>query len=214
MAARSIVSRVISLLRWSATSALVGAYPHRQSVKNMASTGPDPSLSAVHAYLRDDHLRLDRYLQQARGGGTCIDHAAYDHLRRGLLRHIAMEEKVLFPVLKARFGDRAASQLERLRVEHSAIAALLVPTPTPALLDVLNQLLNAHNTVEEGTEGIYALTAQLSEAEITDLLARLEQVPDVRVQPYADKPAVFQRLQQALHRAGYPELLEKLGLPA
>lgn len=171
------------------------------------------SLSPDHMYLRDDHLRLDRYLRQACIEGPAVDHDTYAHVRRGLLRHIAMEEKVLFPFLKARFGDRIASQLERLRLEHSAIAGLLVPTPSPTLLDVLHELLRAHNAIEEGADGVYALTAQLSTAEVADLLARLEQVPDVRVQPYADKPPVFQRIRQALLRMDRADLAQRLGLP-
>ena len=43
----------------------------------------------------------------------------------------------------------------KLRLDHGAFAALLVPTPTPAIIAALRAILGAHNVVEEGPGGVY-----------------------------------------------------------
>lgn len=43
----------------------------------------------------------------------------------GLLRHIGMEEKILFPALREAAGYAVVADLEQLRAAHSRIVALL-----------------------------------------------------------------------------------------
>ena len=51
----------------------------------------------IHRFLADDHARLDRLLERAAANPKTVDPAAYAEFRAGLLRHIAMEEKILLP---------------------------------------------------------------------------------------------------------------------
>ena len=53
-------------------------------------------MGPIAGYLADDHARLDALLTR----GT-TDPAAYADFRRGLLRHIGMEEKILLPVAQS-----------------------------------------------------------------------------------------------------------------
>jgi hypothetical protein len=58
---------------------------------------------AIEAFLTEDHARLRRALTRAESGGP-IDPEMYAQFRQGLLRHIAMEEKVLLPHARDRRG--------------------------------------------------------------------------------------------------------------
>lgn len=51
----------------------------------------------VYRFLADDHARLDVLLQRAFADPDQIDLHAYSEFRSGLLKHIAIEEKVLLP---------------------------------------------------------------------------------------------------------------------
>jgi hypothetical protein len=79
----------------------------------------------------------------------------------------------------------------KLRLEHGALAALLVPTPTPAIIAALRTVRAAHNGLEEGPRGVYDMCEQLAGAEVDALLARLQAAPEVPVAPYSDGPQVM-----------------------
>jgi hypothetical protein len=51
----------------------------------------------IHRFLARDHTRLDELLRRSVADPAVVDMAAYETFRSGLLRHIAMEEKVLIP---------------------------------------------------------------------------------------------------------------------
>jgi hypothetical protein len=88
-----------------------------------------------------------------------------------------------------------------LRLDHGALAALPVPTPTPAILAAIRTVLVAYNALEEGPGGVYERCEQLAGAEA--LLAELQAAPEVLVAPYADGPQVMRVVRRALARAGY-----------
>jgi hypothetical protein len=90
-----------------------------------------------------------------------------------------------------------------LRLDHGALAALLVPTPTPAIIGAIRTVLVAHNTLEEGPGGVYERCDELAGAEADALLAQLQAAPEVPVAPYADGPQVMGVVRRALVRAGY-----------
>jgi hypothetical protein len=87
-------------------------------------------VGSIHSFLVDDHLRLSELLDRATCRPEQINLAAYAALRAGLLRHIAMEEKVLLPFAQNKRGNEPLPIAARLRLDHRALAALLVPTPT------------------------------------------------------------------------------------
>jgi hypothetical protein len=160
---------------------------------------------AITEFLHRDHDRLEGLLARA-GAGPELDAEAFAAFREGLLRHIAWEEKILFPALRAALGDEPAPELIRLRVDHGAIAALLVPTPTTALVGELRKLLGPHNLVEEGERGLYALCDRLLAAEAEALVGRMQAYPPVRVAPHRDGPRVCRTAEEALRVSGLQTL--------
>jgi hypothetical protein len=153
---------------------------------------------SIQRLLGDDHARLDRLL--ARGGA---DTAAYAAFRSGLLRHIGMEEKVLLPAARRARGGEPLPAASRLRLEHGALAALLVPSPRPAIVRAIAGILARHNPIEEGPDGVYAECERLVGADLDSLVAELEAYPEVPVSEHVDSALVMGALDRALARAGY-----------
>jgi hypothetical protein len=139
--------------------------------------------------LSDDHARLDALLRQ------CLDAAeipgdAYEEFRRGLLWHIGVEERLLFPELRKLEGGAA---LERqLHRDHAALAALLVPPPSHAELAQIAAILLEHNVLEEEPGGLYEMV------ESDALAARIREVPPVRLAPHSDTPLLRETIAQLL----------------
>lgn len=159
----------------------------------------------VGRYLLDDHGRLEALLARASANPRDIDRAAYSEFRRGILRHIRMEEKVLLPDARRRRGGESLPVAAQLRAEHGAIAALLVPSPRPGLLATLRAVLDRHNLLEESAGGVYEACERLAGAEGSELLERLRSVPDVSVSDHVDSHAVRSAARRALVRAGFPQ---------
>jgi hypothetical protein len=112
----------------------------------------------VSGLLIADHERLDALLRRAFAIPGAIDREAYAAFRRGLLRHIGMEEKILLPAAqRARCGEPLPSAA-RLRLDHGALAALLVPSPTPRIANAIRTILERHNALEEAPDGVYVGT--------------------------------------------------------
>jgi hypothetical protein len=84
----------------------------------------------------------------------------------------------------------AASTLRR---DHGAIAALLVPTPTLALCDEIGALLDRHNALEEGPEGLYATCDALAGDEAPEVVRKLREVPPVPLALHYDGPLLRRR---------------------
>ena len=156
----------------------------------------------LYRFLADDHARLDLLLQSAFGHDE-IDQVAYAHFRAGLLRHIAMEEKVLLPNAQRLSQGAPLPVAAKLRLDHGALAALLVPTPTRAIGNTLRVLLKAHNPLEEGPGGLYESCEQLAGPQVDRLVAELRAVPEVKLAPNLDGPNVVEAARRALARAGY-----------
>jgi hypothetical protein len=153
----------------------------------------------IARFLAQDHARLDALLLAASATPGPMDLAAFGAFREGLLRHIAWEEKILGPaVAEAREGP-PPSLTRRLRIEHGALAALLVPTPTPAIVAELRTILVPHDDAEEGPGGLYdRCDAVLSVPEKDALIERMRAYPPVKVARYRDGPRVCRTAQEAL----------------
>jgi hemerythrin HHE cation binding domain-containing protein len=157
----------------------------------------------IHEFLSRDHERLDALLARATSARENIDMAAYGEFRAGLLRHIAMEEKVLLPAVQESCGGLPLPVAKRLRLDHGALAALLVPTPTAAIVATIQRILRDHNRVEESPGGVYETCERLAGAGVENLLLRLRAVPAVLVARHKDGPLVMDAARRALLRAGY-----------
>lgn len=156
------------------------------------------SQGAVTAYLAGDHAHLDALLAHAtrhRGG---VDLAPYGSFRAGLLRHIGIEEKVVFPALRAARGGEPHPDWRRLRVDHGAITSLLVPPPTPELVRELRSILEPHNALEEAPGALYASADALAVVDAEMVVRMMRAYPPVRVAPYRDGPRVLRRAEDAL----------------
>jgi len=153
---------------------------------------------SVARLLEEDHARLDALLARA-----AVDPGAYAGFRAGLLRHIAMEEKTLLPSAQRARGGEPLPVAARLRLDHGALAALLVPTPTPAIFATIRRILARHNALEEGTDGVYAICERLAGQDAAALARALAAVPEVPVHPHVDSELVMDALGRALARAGY-----------
>ena len=115
----------------------------------------------IYQCLSDDHDRLNGLLQQAVAKPGAIDMKPYAEFRKGLFRHIAMEEKIVVPTIARLQGGRQAAMAERLPLDHGAFVALLVPPPTPSIVLTLRSILEVHNVFEEQEGGLYQLLEQL-----------------------------------------------------
>ena len=159
-------------------------------------------MSEISAWLSADHRRLEGLLARALARRGTIDAGPYAAFRRGLLRHIAIEEKLLMPAAQEAAGH-PLDAAQRLRLDHGAIAALLVPSPTAAIIATLQGILEGHNALEEGPDGVYAICERLLADRAAALVARMRAYPEPPVSPHNDDPTVMPAVVRALDRAGY-----------
>jgi hypothetical protein len=162
----------------------------------------------VHRFFSSDHRRLDELLKRSLSEPGRVDLGPFGEFRAGLLRHIGMEEKVLFVAARRARGGEPLPAAARLRVDHGAIAALLVPTPTPALVADLLSVLVPHNRREEEPGGVYdASDEALGQSGAERLVGELRAFPEVPLKAYNDGPEVTRHIEEnlALARAQWGE---------
>lgn len=145
---------------------------------SFASSGP------IQQLLEEEHRKLDALLARVQPDGA-IDPVVYERFRKTLLRHIGIEEKLLFPV--ARRVGVALETLARLRADHARLTALMVPTPTPELMAQIRAILAPHNATEEGDGGIYAICEAVAGADALELLRKVREAPEVPTRPNQDR---------------------------
>jgi hypothetical protein len=171
-------------------------------------SGENKKAGPITDFLLEDHRRLEGLLQSAVAHADHVDQGLYDQFRAGLLRHIGMEEKILLPAAQRIRGGEPLSIAAKLRLDHGAIASLLMPPPSAAIIATIRAVLKVHNTIEEGPGGLYEICDELAGSESAQLLAKLQAAPELAVLPCSDSPAIMPAVQRALERAGY-DFLEK-----
>ena len=149
---------------------------------------PTHTVGPIEHFMTEDHARIDRLLTASLRDDGSIAPDAYAQFRRDLLRHIAMEEKVLLRYAKQKRGGEPLPLTRQLREDHGEIARLLVPSPTPKLVTALCDLLGRHNVLEEGPGALYACCDALARNEAPAVVAQLRAVPAVPVAPHYDGP--------------------------
>jgi hypothetical protein len=157
----------------------------------------------LYQYLAGDHDRLDGLLQRAVATPGVIDREPYSEFRKGLLRHIALEEKIVLPAIARLQHGRQPATAERLRLDHGALVALLVPPPSPSIVLTIRSILQVHNALEEQEGGLYLLFEQLAGADAEKLAGQLKSAPDVSVLPHNERPEILEATRRAVARAGY-----------
>ena len=168
----------------------------------------------LSALFIQDHRRLDTLLRTAIAGGSRVDTPPYLEFRAGILRHIGMEERVLIPAARRARGGKALPVARLLRLDHGAIAALLVPLPSPKIIETIATVLGPHNEAEEGPDGLYAVCDELLALEADTLLATLRAYPAVPLAPHHDGPNVYRHIEETLdlaRRAWAEELAAQRG---
>lgn len=150
----------------------------------------------ISSWLARDHRRMGACLSRAIDG----DADAYATLRAGLLRHIGIEEKILLRELAAVRAEPVAVA-PQLHLDHAALAALLVPSPTRPLLEQIRALLELHDPLEEGPGGLYAIADEALAAQRTELIARFAAAPEPPLAKHFDGPRAFTAIEALLARA-------------
>jgi len=158
-------------------------------------------LGPIRRFLAHDHDRLDTLLRSAVRPSGEIDLASYEEFRAGLLRHIGIEEKILFPASRRANGGSPHPTVARLHRDHGALALLLVPTPTADIVGEIRSILERHNEIEEGPGGVYEGCDRLLGDELSAVLERLKRYPPVKLAPHFDGPEVPRRAEDALRAA-------------
>ncbi len=156
----------------------------------------------LHKFFTEDHRRLDGILKLADIRTNGFDMTAYDRFRKGLLKHIKMEETILIPALEKSKSGSYKDRIEKLRLEHGALTALLVPPPSPVIFKALRFILAAHNQMEEEPKGLYDLCDEFVQDPET-VLHKIEQTSDVPVLAHKTEPFILEATRRALKRAGY-----------
>jgi len=156
-------------------------------------------MGSITDFLTRDHERLDALLARAVQDPDRFDYDSYAEFREGLLRHIGIEEKILMLAAKQKNGGEPLPMFRQIRLEHSAIALLLVPTPTHQLMAEIKLILDQHNPREEGPDGLYEVCERLAgEEELPALLERIRQAPKVPVARHYDGPRAHTTAASAL----------------
>lgn len=162
-------------------------------------------MAAITDLLARDHDRLDALFTKARGDGTAVDLEAYEGFRRGLLRHVGMEELILIPAA-GRLRGAAVELARRTRLDHAALTSLLIPNPTPKILAVLHAVLAPHNLMEEREGGLYEQCERALGDEKAAVLGKLRAARDIPPAAHAEGPRVDASIAAALAAAGHAGL--------
>lgn len=157
----------------------------------------------LHQFFTKDHHRIDLILQKATENPEEIDLHYYYQFRTQLLRHIKMEEKILFPAAKQANLAIMQELIPRNRLEHGALTALMVPPPTNDLIKVIRYVLEKHGEAEEEPGGLYDVCEALTYAHTQELLDQLATTDEVPFHPPNPAPIALASARRALIRAGY-----------
>ena len=157
----------------------------------------------LYRYLASDHGRLDHLLEQAAAKHGGIDVESYADFRKGLLRHISIEEKIVFPAVAKCQGRDKIALTDRLHIDHAAIVSLMVPPPSLSIIQTLKSVFAVHNPLEENDGGLYDLFEAWVGADIHIILEEITAAPAVAVLPHNPKPELLQLAKQAVRRAGH-----------
>jgi len=157
----------------------------------------------IHQFFTEDHHRIKKLLINATKKSGEIEMDYYHQFRTQLLRHIKMEEKILFPAAKKANPEVMKELLPQYRLEHGALTALMVPPPTLSLIKVIRYLLDKHDLAEEEPGGLYDVCERLTHEQTQEILEQLMATKEVPVHPPNPAPIAMASARRALERAGY-----------
>ncbi len=164
----------------------------------------------LNDYFFADHRRLSDLLAALEASPGAYDAKVYEEFRSGMLRHIAMEEKFVMPSAREAKGGTPLLIQKRIRSEHGAMAALLVPPPGKGVCDALRRIMDHHNDLEEGPGGLYQMCEDLAGKEAEDVLRKSREFPAVLLPPNNPDPIAYEAAVRTMDRAGYRATVEEL----
>lgn len=154
-------------------------------------------------FFEKDHRRVEALLEKAAKDIHAIDMSYYDQFRAGLLTHIKMEEKVLFPAAQEANGGTPLPLQAQLRLEHGAITSLMTLPPNRDTVKVIWHVLEQHDLKEERPGGMYDACEKLTKERTDELLTQLRQTTQVPIHPVNPHPTVLVVTKRSLLRAGF-----------
>lgn len=157
----------------------------------------------LHTFFTTDHHRLEGFLTKAMESKDEINMEYYHLFRKGLLRHIKMEEKILFPAAMKVNKELVKEIIAQFRLEHGALTALLVPPPNIEIFNAIKFVLDKHDFEEEKEGGLYDILEGLTVLQTEELLQQLNITEEVPVHAPNPAPIALQSAIRALDRAGY-----------
>ncbi len=145
----------------------------------------ETDMQTLDKFLETDHKQCDLLLEQAHEAAANGDWSAADAALRAfaasLLRHISMEEDVLFPAFEQAAGS-AAGPTAVMRSEHGHLRGLIESATSAARardeglffaeFEALQLMLGQHNLKEENV--LYPMVARLLAARTGELLAAMQ----------------------------------------
>ena len=157
----------------------------------------------LSSYFVADHRRLENLLERTVASRHALDEGSYAEFRAGLLKHIGMEEKILLPAVRRMQQGVPHRYAGTLRLEHGAFASLLVPPASRKIVAVFFTIMNHHNELEEGKDGLYLECERLMGNNYHELMLQVQNYPEVPVMPHVGTPEVLAATRRAVARAGY-----------
>jgi hypothetical protein len=157
----------------------------------------------LYHFFTNDHNRIDQLLDKATENPGEVETNYYHQFRTGLLKHIKMEEKILFPAAQKANGNVPLPLAAKLRLDHAALTSLMVVPPSDEVIKVLRYILDKHDLLEEEPGGMYDVCERLTEGETNTLLQQLEKVPEVPVHPFNEAGYALDVAKRTLIRAGF-----------
>src|SRR6185437_194678 len=157
----------------------------------------------LYQFFTIDHRSIDELLDKATvdPGNVQLDY--YHQFRTGLLKHIKMEEKILFPAAQKANANIPLPLAGKLRLDHGALTSLMAVPPSPGVIKVLRYVLDQNDLLEEEPGGMYEICEKLTEGETNELLQQLESVAEVPVHPYNTAGYALDVAKRTLLRAGF-----------
>lgn len=157
----------------------------------------------LHQFFTKDHDRIENLLDKASENPERIEMTYYSQFRSGLLRHIKMEERILFPAARKVNKELISELLPRFRAEHGALTALMVPPPDSAVIKAIRYVMEKHNEAEEKDGGMYEVCEELTHGQTQELIEELEAMKEVPTLPHNTHPIAMEAAKRALERADY-----------
>lgn len=157
----------------------------------------------LYQFFTNDHRRLEKIFDKATENENNIQEELYHQFRVSILKHIKMEEKILFPAAQKANGDIPIPLAAKLKLDHGAITSLMVVPPSPEVIKVIRYILEIHDELEEKNGGMYDICEQLTEHDTKTILEKLENATDVPVHPYNTAGYALDVAKRTLLRAGF-----------